>query len=235
MHGVSGKKVVDALDSIDIDINDINGILVTHEHLDHIKGIGVLSKKYNIPIFSTEKTWKELNKKFDIKDDKKNVFKLSDGNFFINDLKIIPFKTSHDAIDSCGFSFENDDKKITVATDLGYMEEHIFSHLSKSQFVLLESNYETNLLKMGKYPDFLKSRILGNKGHLSNKDAGKTVASLIKSGIEKITLGHISKENNFPELALQSVNEELLKQKLTLKDIDINVASREKPEKLIRI
>lgn len=163
MHGVSGKKVVQALESIDVNIKAIDGILVTHEHMDHIKGIGVLSKQYNIPIFSTKKTWKEIDKKFEISNENKRVFDISKEGFYIEDLKVIPFKTPHDAVDSCGFSFESDGKKITVATDLGHIEEEIFDELKQSQFVMLESNYETELLKIGKYPDFLKRRILRAK------------------------------------------------------------------------
>jgi len=160
MHGVSGKKIVKALESINVDIKNINGILVTHEHLDHIKSIGVLSKQYNIPVFSTNKTWIELDKKFSIANDNKKKFDVYGGGFYIQDLKVIPFKTPHDAIDSCGFSFEANNKKLTIATDLGHMEDGIFNQLEKSQFIMLESNYETELLKMGRYPDFLKKRIL---------------------------------------------------------------------------
>lgn len=158
--GVSGKKVVEGLESINVDIKDVDSILVTHEHMDHVKSIKILSNKYNIPVYSTVKTWRELEKKnISISQENKKTFKISE-KFSIGDLNIIPFKTPHDAVDSCGFSFENlDKKKITIATDLGHMQENIFAQLEDSDFVLLESNYELELLKMGKYPDFLKQRI----------------------------------------------------------------------------
>ena len=234
--GVSGKKIVEALESKDIDIKDIDSILVTHEHMDHIKSINVLSNKYDIPVYATLKTWRQLDKKnINISTQNRKIFKISE-KFSIKDLKINPFKTPHDAIDSCGFSFENlDKKKITIATDLGHIESQIYSELEDSDFVLLEANYELELLKMGKYPDFLKQRIAGDFGHLSNTDTGNVVAKLIKKGLSNVMLGHLSKENNFPELAKQTVIEQINKEEKLSGNIDINVASRLEPSEFINV
>lgn len=233
--GVSGKKIVEALDSIDINIEEIDSILITHEHTDHTKSINVLSNKYNIPIYATEKTWQELRKqKINIDEDNCKKFEIST-KFQIKDLEIYPFKTPHDAIDSCGFSLKNADKKITIATDLGHMTKNVFDELQTSDFVMLEANYEPNLLKMGKYPDFLKRRILGQNGHLSNQDASKTLIELVKRGLSTVMLGHISKENNFPELVEQTVCNYMKTEECSLKDVDLNIASRLGPSKLIKL
>jgi len=234
--GASGKKIIEGLESIGVSINEIDSILVTHEHTDHTKSLNLLSNKYDIPIYSTIKTWTELEKQ-NIKVATKNhkTFNISE-KFEIGDLTIFPFKTPHDAIDSCGFSFEADNKKVTIATDLGHVNEEIYSYLQQSDFVLLEANYEPNLLKMGKYPDFLKRRIAGQFGHLSNSDASNIICKLVKNGLSKLMLGHISKENNFPELVYQTVMQELQNLDVDCKiDLDIAVANRTCPSKLICI
>lgn len=232
--GVSGKKIVDALESKEIDIKDIDAILVTHEHMDHIKSINVLSNKYNIPVYATLKTWGQLDKKnVKIGIQNKKTFNISE-KFSVKDLTVKPFKTPHDAIDSCGFSFENlDKKKITVATDLGHVDSEIYLELKGSNFVLLEANYELELLKIGKYPDFLKQRISGDFGHLSNVDTGNIIANLIRDGLSNVMLGHLSKENNFPELAKQTVIEQVNKDGKLSDNIDISVASRLGPSEFI--
>ena len=233
--GVSGKKIVEALDSIDVKIEDIDSILVTHEHTDHTKSLNVLSNKYNIPIYATDKTWQELKKqKIKISEDNCKKFKISN-KFQIKDLEIYPFKTPHDAVDSCGFSLKKDNKKVTISTDLGHITKSIYDELKTSDFLMLESNYEPDLLKMSRYPDYLKRRILGQNGHLSNQDASKVLVELMKNGLSSVMLGHISKENNFPELVEQTVCNYIKTQKESLKDINLNIASRVQPSKIIKI
>ena len=219
--GVSAKKITEALTSINVDIKEINAIIVTHEHIDHIRSIGTLSKKYNIPIYANLGTWNGIdNEKTVTKIEDKNYFKIGE-EFEIGDLKIKPFSTSHDAMDSCGFSIENDGKKISIATDLGEMTKEVMDGIRKSKFMLLESNYEPELLKFCSYPYAIKSRIAGNKGHLSNSDAGKTISKLIEYGLEKAILGHLSKESNFPELAYKSVVNELMQSGIKEKEIEL--------------
>ena len=139
--GVSAKKVISALESIDIDINEINAILVTHEHIDHIRSCGTLAKKYNIPIYANLGTWNGIdNEKSVINIEEKNYLKIGE-KLEIGELKIMPFATSHDAMDSCGFSIEHDGNKISIATDLGEVTKEVMNNLKKSKFVLLESNF----------------------------------------------------------------------------------------------
>ncbi len=233
--GVSAKKIVEGLDSINIDINEINAILVTHEHIDHIRSIGTIAKKYNIPIYASLGTWNGIdNEKLVINVEDKNYFKIGEG-FEIGDLKIMPFGTSHDAMESCGFSIEHAGKKLSVATDLGEMTNEVIGNLKQSKFVLLESNYEPEVLKSCAYPYSVKTRIAGNRGHLSNNEAGKTIAKLLEYGLENVMLGHLSKESNFPELAYKSVENELLCQGVNIKELEIDVASRIEPSKVVNL
>lgn len=224
--GVSLKKITSALASLDIDINDIDAAIVTHEHSDHIQGIGLLSKKFNIPIYANVETWNAMGpQKEKISLDNQKLYNPYE-NFEIGDLNINAFQIPHDAANPCGFNIFNKNKKITIATDLGHIDNDIFNNLKNSSFMLLESNYDTEVLKCSHYPYHLKNRIAGPKGHLSNNTAGKTISSLMDSGLNQVMLGHLSKENNFPELAYQTVLEELHNADLSEKDISINIASR---------
>ena len=161
--GVSLKKIDASLSSLNINLDDINGILITHEHADHISGLSMISKKYHIPIYANSHTFDNIRQ--DIPDNIKNTFK-TDEEFEIGDLQILPFHIPHDAADPCGYSISNLNKKLSIATDIGHMENSILDNLCGSSFVLLESNYEPNMLKYSKYPYYLKKRIIGPNGHL---------------------------------------------------------------------
>lgn len=230
--GNSCKKITEGLNSININIKDLDGILVTHEHLDHIKGLSVISKKYNIPIYINEKTLSNINQ--DITKSEKILFK-SNEKFEINDLKINPFSIPHDAADPCGFSITHEDKKITIATDIGHIEKSTINNIVGSSFLLLESNYETEMLKCSQYPYMLKKRILGPNGHLSNDDAANTISLLVKNGIDNIMLGHLSEHNNFPELAYKTVAESLISNKIDTNKIKLSVANRTAPDNIMEI
>ncbi len=233
--GISARKVEEALDSRDVDIKKINAIIVTHEHIDHIRSIGTISKKYNIPVYANLGTWNGIeNEKTVVEIKEKNYFKIGE-EFEIGELKIMPFSTSHDAIDPCGFSIECDKQKISIATDLGEVTHEVMENLKQSKFVLLESNYEPEVLRYCSYPYYLKSRIAGNKGHLSNNIAGQTISKLVEYGLENVMLGHLSKESNFPELAYKTVTEELEKNGVDIKELELNIASRTEPSKVVNI
>ena len=186
--GTSAKKVVTALESLEIDITDIDGILVTHEHSDHVQGLGTISKKYDIPVFANFETWNAMpTQKEKIEDKNRNYF-LNDTEFQIGNLQIFPFSTPHDAANPCGFSIVNGDKKLSIATDLGHMENAIYENLKGSSFILLESNYEPEVLKMSPYPYSLKQRIIGPHGHLSNNEAGQTISALMYKDLKEVML-----------------------------------------------
>lgn len=233
--GTSAKKIETALDNIDIDITDIDAILVTHEHSDHIQGLGTISKKHDIPVFANFETWEAMaNQKNKIASNNIKTFE-NNTEFHIGNLQIMPFSTPHDAVNPCGFSICCSTKKISIATDLGHMDENIFSNIKDSKFMLLEANYEPEILKVSSYPYSLKQRIAGPHGHLSNIDAGKTISSLFEKELKEVMLGHLSKENNFPEMAYKTVTEELIHNNIDTNDIRISVASRFNPSKIISI
>ena len=233
--GVSVKKITEALASINVSFDDIDAILVTHEHSDHVQSLGAISKKFDLPVFANSKTWDAMSKQKDKVSSHNIKFFCVDESFEIGDLRILPFSIPHDAINPCGFNFFCDNKKLSVATDLGHVNTNILNHLDGSNFLMLESNYDTEVLKCGSYPFVLKSRIAGPNGHLSNNLAGKTISHLIGSGLSDVVIGHLSKDNNFPELAYSTVLEELAINNYSASDINISVASRYEPSSLFTI
>ena len=233
--GNSSKKIDAALKENSINISDIDAILVTHEHSDHIRSVGTISSKYNIPVYANKETWLAMPEQSQkVSDNCKKVFEIN-SDFEIKDLKVRPFSIPHDAANPCGFNFFHDEKKLSIATDVGHITDDIIENLIKSQFALLEANYDPNILKYSRYPYLLKQRISGPNGHLSNNESGNLVSLLIKSGLKTALLGHLSKENNFPELAYKTVVEELMRHHYDENAISIGVAKRDGPSKLIHI
>ena len=229
--GVSAKKIVSALSTFKIDVNKIDAILVTHEHSDHTKGLATLSNNYNIPIFANKKTWEALDN-ISSKIKKNNIKYFDTLKYFkIGDFKIFSFPISHDAIEPCGFNIYYDNKKISIATDIGSVSTDLLNHLKNSTSIFLESNYDPNILKYSSYPYILKKRILGNDGHLSNESAGKVLATLYNSGLRNAILVHLSKENNFPELAYKTVFNEIV----NCKNFNLDIAPRDTPSKMFEI
>ena len=233
--GVSSKKIETALQDIHIEPSSINGILVTHEHTDHVQGLGTISKKFDLPVFVNQETLDAMPKQKD-KIASKNIktFKIAD-KFTIGDLEIKPFSIPHDAANPCGFNIWKENKKISIATDIGQMTNSILKELEESLFILLEANYDPDVLRCSSYPFPLKNRIAGPTGHLSNEMAGKTISHLLKSGLKNAMLGHLSKESNFPELAYQTVIDELISNHYDENILNLSVASRNLHSKLITI
>ena len=233
--GVSLKKVKEACESLDTSLYDIDAILVTHEHSDHIQSLGNLSNKYNIPVYATPQTYDAMpNQTQKISDENRKNININE-KFCIGDIEILPFSIPHDAANPCGYTLFADNKKISIATDIGHMNSNIVKNIDGSEFILLESNYDPEVLKCTKYPFKLKNRIAGPTGHLSNQDAGETISYLIKSGLKKAVLGHLSKESNFPALAYQTVVDELIASGANFNDFNLTVANRNSPSKLIHI
>ena len=232
--GVSSKKIETALNSIDIDPSSLDGILITHEHTDHVQGLGTFAKKYDLPVFVHQKTLDAMPKqKEKISEKNINLIKIEE-KFEIKDLKIKPFAIPHDAVNPCGFNIFKDNRKISIATDIGHMSNGIIKNLEDSLFILLEANYDPEVLMCSKYPYQLKTRIAGPTGHLSNEMAGKTISYLLKSGLKQAMLGHLSKESNFPELAYKTVIDELMPN-FSENNFKLSVAKRDESSPLISI
>ena len=206
--GISGKRIEEGLRSIGIEPQDLSGVLITHEHSDHIQGVGVLARKYKVPLYGTVETFCAMKKG-------KTV--------------------SHDAANPVAYVFEADGKKIGMATDLGIYTEKTVEYLKDAGILYLESNHDVNMLMVGVYPYYLKQRILGEHGHLSNDSAAKLLCELHHDGLKHVLLAHLSKENNYPDLAYETVRAELLMAVGAERMPDLRVAPRDIPSGLITI
>lgn len=230
--GISGKRIENGLTSIDVDPHSIDGILITHEHSDHVSGLGVMARRYNIPIYATPETIVAVLKS-------KNIGKISDSlfryiepdvSFEIKDMLINPFSISHDAANPVCYTFESNGHRMGIATDLGKYDDYTVDSLKGCEALLLEANHDINMLEVGAYPYHLKRRILGDRGHLSNVNSAKLICELLNDKLQSIFLGHLSKENNYPELAYETVKVELESYHVNiLKHLQLSVANRDKP------
>lgn len=180
----------------------ISAIVVTHTHSDHIKSVVKFSKKYDVPVFATDKNWEEGKLQ---KIELKNRRFLDNEEFFVGDLKLKAFELSHDAVSTVGYTVECGGKKFSQATDLGGMTSAIIDQIAGSDLIFLEANYDEHMLKTGSYPRIIKERILSDHGHLSNVDSGEAISILSKLGTKYFVLMHISENNNTPELAYGTV------------------------------
>lgn len=214
--GLSGKKTTELLASIGRKPDDLDGILVTHEHSDHIKGVGILARKYHLPIYANQKTWEEMAKKIGpVSDELKYHFEM-DEQRLIGDIDVLSFGVSHDAVAPQFYAFEKDQRRFVILTDTGYVSERLRKQLHNAHAYLMESNHDVNLLRMGRYPWHLKQRILSDKGHLSNEESSLAVSEMIGDGTKRIYLGHLSQENNMKEIARGTMSDIL-----TPKDIGL--------------
>ena len=234
--GMSLKKITEALETMGENPCELDAVLISHEHIDHIRGAGILSRKLNIPIYANSNTWNAMKSAIgNIKDENIKCFDTEEG-FEIKDIFIKPFSIPHDAVEPVGFNFFACEKKVTVATDIGHVTTGLINALDESDFVLLEANHDREMVKVSSYPWNLKQRILGDDGHLSNEMAGKVVAHLAEKGTKMFMLGHLSKENNFPELAFQTVSNELAKKKIKAgTDVFLEVALRDRASSMVTL
>ena len=193
-----------------------------------------MSRRYNIPIYANNGTWSAMDDAIGkVKPHNRKCFE-TDRNFHIGDVNIRAFPVPHDAAEPVGFNFEIGDVKITLATDIGHVNQSLVSNLEGSHIIMLESNHDIEMLKCCSYPYPLKQRIMGDKGHLSNDAAGELIAHLAEKGTRYFILGHLSKENNFPQLAYQTVYNVLQGKRILVgKDVHLDVAERDKVGKFL--
>lgn len=199
--GLSGKKITGLLGQIDRTPEDLDAILVTHEHRDHIHGVGVLARKYKLDIYANEPTWRAMEPLIgEVSFEQKNIFGMGE-IMTLGDLDIESFGVSHDAVSPQFYQFHKNNKSFVVLTDTGYCSDRVRGVIRNADAYLLESNHDPNMLRMGSYPWNTKQRILGDKGHLSNEDGALVASDVIGDKTKRVYLGHLSKENNLKELA----------------------------------
>ena len=207
--------------------NDIDALFITHEHADHIKGAGILSRRFDIPVFATAETWAAMEGSLGkIAPSNKRIIYGSE-MCPINDICVKPFEIPHDAAEPVGYNIFAGEKKITLATDIGHVTDTIRENLEDSDLLLLESNHDIEMLKKGPYPWHLKQRILGENGHLSNLAAGELLAEIMSGKMKYVFLGHLSEDNNNPHLAFETVEDILRKKQIEVgTHVKMDMASR---------
>ncbi len=203
--GVSAKRLKDAMSAAGLDPAFIRALFVTHEHSDHIAGVGILARRHHLPVYANEATWQAMAAKVGkLPAEQRRVF-LSDEDFYIGQLGVVPFRIPHDAAEPVGFRLWGGQLSVSTATDLGHYTKQVHEAVSGSDLVLLESNHDPDLLLANPhYSERLKRRILGRNGHLSNEACAEALVSLVSTGVKNIILGHLSGENNTPKLALET-------------------------------
>ncbi len=236
--GISGKKIEEGLNSIDLKTEEMQGILITHEHIDHIAGLGVLARRYGIPMYATAGTVDAILHTKSVGKIDESLFHVvcPEVDFIIGDLTIEPIAISHDAAEPVAYKIRQPEKTMAVMTDLGKYDDYIVEKLKDLDVLLLEANHDVHMLQVGSYPYPLKQRILGDRGHLSNELSGQLLGEVLHDNFKAVFLGHLSKENNYPELAYETVRLEVTLGENPYKgdDLPMYVAKRDEPSQMVR-
>ncbi|MBO4337515.1 MAG: MBL fold metallo-hydrolase [Lachnospiraceae bacterium] len=237
--GISAKRIEAGLAKAGVTPKDLDAVFITHEHSDHISGLGVLSRKYNIPIYATAGTVRGIQTSRSVGFIDGELYQIMDRDESqaVGSLEIFPHSISHDAADPVCYRIKDEKSSVAIATDMGCYDEDIAGFLQGLDMLILESNHDINILQAGSYPYVLKQRILSDRGHLCNEAAGRLLCELLHDDMKKVLLGHLSKENNLPQLALQAVRLEVSMGRCPYKpdDFDIGVAMRDEPGELVEI
>lgn len=229
--GISKKRIEEGLAELELKGEELDGIFITHEHVDHIQGLGVFSRRYEIPIYATKGTLEGIRAY-------KGLGKMPEGLLHeirtdqpltLGDLTVKPFRISHDAKEPSGYRIEKQDKAVAIATDLGVYDDYVIAQLKELDAILLEANHDVHMVEVGPYPYYLKQRVLGRQGHLSNELSGRLLCEIIHDKLKHIVLGHLSKENNYAELARETVKLEVTMSDVPFRgeDLPLIVASRD--------
>jgi phosphoribosyl 1,2-cyclic phosphodiesterase len=204
--GLSARKIEELMKEREVSGQELDAILVTHEHSDHIKGLGAFARKFQVPVYANEKTWGAmLGMIGEIPEEQRKILP-TDGVMEIADLRIESYAISHDAVEPVGYCFHADGVKLSLATDLGYVSDKVMRQLQNSDVMVLESNHDVNMLRMGRYPWNIKRRILCDTGHLSNEAAGEALCRLLTGSLRRVYLAHLSQQHNLMDLAKLTVN-----------------------------
>ncbi|NLJ78463.1 MAG: MBL fold metallo-hydrolase [Tissierellia bacterium] len=231
--GFSGKRIEDLLSLIGVCPTTIDYILVTHEHIDHVKGVGVLSRRYDLPILANEKTWIAMNRTIGEIRDRNVMIMEPENDLHLGELGVRSFNIHHDATNPVGYCIHYKDVKISIITDTGWVCDNMKDNIRGSSLYLMESNHDIDMLKGGSYPWHLKQRVLSPKGHMSNVHAGETLSGILEGCGETILLGHLSKENNTPYLAYKTVEDYIEDMGMDVGvDVSLGLTYRNKPTRV---
>lgn len=208
--GLSGKKIKALLASIGEDINQIDSLFVTHEHSDHIQGVGVLARRYGLNVYANQKTWQKMSAKIGpIPQLQQHIF-AANSVLSLGDLDVESFSVSHDAVDPQFYNFHYQDHSFVDLTDTGYVSDRVKYVIQNADGFLLECNHDLEMLRQGQYPWSLKQRIISDEGHLSNRDGAEVLVDVLGNRTKQVFLGHLSPHNNLPTLAHQTVSQILM-------------------------
>jgi phosphoribosyl 1,2-cyclic phosphodiesterase len=204
--GLSTRKIEGLMQEQGISARELSAIYVTHEHSDHIKGLGSIARKYNLPIYANEKTWVELEGQIgEIEEHRKHILETG-SSVEMDGLRIESYGISHDAVEPVGYCFYHRNQKLTLATDLGYMSSKVKEKLEGANAIVLETNHDVDMLRMGNYPWNIKRRILSDLGHLSNESAADGLCDVLSSRLKAVYMAHLSREHNMLDLARLTLN-----------------------------
>jgi len=235
--GISGKRIEAGLSVAGVPCENLSAIFITHEHTDHIQGAGILSRRYDVPIYATQKTWHRLEHSGAIGAVKhKNKMVIYSGEkCVVNDIQVMPFDIPHDATEPVGYSVFMEDYKLTVATDIGCVTDNLKENIVDSDILLIESNHDIEMLKNGPYPYHLKKRVLSDVGHLSNVSTGHLLGEIITNRLKYIYLGHLSEQNNRPLIALDTVGNILQAKKVDMNKTKLMLANRSVTSEVLKL
>lgn len=236
--GIGIRTIKKVLKDRSIDLSQIAAILITHDHADHIKTVGCLGEKYSIPIYTTEDVHRGIDKSRYVEETllaSRRIIRKEE-TFQIRDFKITAFEVPHDSTDSVGYYIEFEDQKFTIATDVGHITDTISNYLCKANHLILEANYDEEMLKFGTYPTFLKERVASPTGHLSNREAAEFLASHFQTHLRNVWLCHLSRDNNHPELAFKTVDIRLFNEGIRVgKDLNLYTLKRTTPSDIFEL
>ncbi|MDO4553181.1 MAG: MBL fold metallo-hydrolase [Bacillota bacterium] len=231
--GISARKVWAGLETAGLGPSDLKALLLTHEHGDHVRSVRpVVRKAENLEVYANRATWEQLPG--NVGEERRRSF-VSRQEFTVGDLRVRPFPVSHDAAEPVGFSFFAGEKQLSIVTDTGCVGPELLEEIRGADLLVLEANHDADILRMGPYPYFLKQRILGEYGHLSNEAAGRTLLRLLEEGTKekRVLLGHLSRENNFPEMAGQTVKNILEEKEYYIgRDLELEILKREEASRI---
>lgn len=231
--GLSGKRVEAGLGRIGVP--RLSGVFVTHEHSDHVSGVGVLARRYNLPVYATPYTWRFLLRHGTIGNVAEDLRRtiIPGEPVLVGDIEVLPFDVPHDASQPVGYSLRAGGCVAAVATDMGYVTDTVRALLRDVHVMLIESNHDVEMLENGRYPTSLKERVMGPRGHLSNVAAGALLAEIASDNCRHVFLGHLSEENNRPMIALDTVRNILEANEIELKGL--SVADRHEPSEVVEV